>query len=267
MAQDSKKTRLYSEEEMGKLIQRATELQQSNHDTLDHGLSLPEIERIAAEMGLDPAHLRHAALELDYTPDTDESKGFWGTPFQIDLKRVTQGTLSDEQWENIVLQLRSITGNNGNLSEMGNTKEWSHFIDEVLGYTRVSISPKDDLSTIKVHKQYRGIGIFTYLLAFLIGGAAILALSEASGIIVSVPVGLTLLGAGCTATLLAARAGLHKWTKRQRRKLEHMMDKVVGSFSASHQQLTEKEPLLDLQELHEEVASQAPARIANKTKT
>ncbi len=218
---------MYSEQEMGKLIQRATELQQEGNDEQVHGLSILEIERIAKDLGLDPEHLRRAALELENQPETHKSKGFWGIPFQIDLQRVVEGKLTDEGWEEIVLMLRTMTGRTGKTNDIGKTKEWYHFVDEGVGHIRVSISPRDDQSAIKIQKQYRGIGVFVYLLSFLIGGTSMLMLSEVVDIVVSFPVGLALLGTGCVAALLLARAGLSTWSKRQRKRLHQMMNKVL----------------------------------------
>ena len=247
------RSRLYSEQEMGALIQRATELQQGSSDAFEHGLSILEIERIAAELGITPEHLRNAALELENQSHTHDSKGFWGTPFQIDLNRVVEGALTDEQWEEIVLMLRTYTGRAGRTNDIGKTKEWSHFLDEGLGHTRVSISPREEQSTVKIQKQYRGMGVFVYVLSFLLGGVITLILSELEGApFVSIPMGLTFLGAGCVTALLAARTGLSIWSKRQQKKLDQMLNKVLDHFSP-HQPLSDSiEPLIELPALSEE---------------
>ncbi len=238
---------------MGTLIQRATELQQKSNDALAHGLSILEIERIAAELGITPEHLRSAALELENQTHTQDSKGFWGIPFQIDQNRVVEGTLTDEQWEEIVLMLRTFIGRVGRTNDIGKTKEWSHFIDEGLGHTLVSISPREEQSTVKIQKQYRGLGVFVYVLSFLAGAAITLILSELEGApSVSIPMGFTILGAGCITALLAARTGLAMWSRRQQKKLDQIMRKVLDHLSP-HLTLNESiEPLIEQPALSEE---------------
>jgi hypothetical protein len=46
------------------LIKRASELQDGAKDEPEGGVSLEELERIAEDVGIEPAHLRPAASEL-----------------------------------------------------------------------------------------------------------------------------------------------------------------------------------------------------------
>lgn len=60
--------RLYSEEEVSKILDRATGLhrERPGHSSgSSSGLSLAELEEIALEAGIDPLDLRRAAMELD----------------------------------------------------------------------------------------------------------------------------------------------------------------------------------------------------------
>ena len=78
-----------------------------------------------------------------------------------------------------------------------------------------------------------------------------LVLSEAEGVLVSVPVGLALLSTGCITALLAARMGLSLWAKRQRKKLLKVMDKVMNSFSSVQSTSPIIEPSIELPDLSE----------------
>lgn len=248
--------RTYSEQELGALIQRATELQQGHSNALERGLSTEDVERIATELGIAPAHLRTAILELENRVDANEPDSFWGTPFQIDLRRVVGGELTDEKWEEVVLLLRKLTGRNGQTNNLGNTKEWSHFVDEGLGRTRVSITPRDEESTIEIQKHYRGIGVFIYAISFFIGFVVPFILLEAFGSGISLPLGFSLWGAGIISSLLAARAGLGIWTKKQRKKLNRIINKVFDSLSVPETIAEDKvKPAIELPDLSEETAS------------
>jgi hypothetical protein len=67
MPDSGKLPRLYDEREVGKILERATELQRQEpaRAAESGGLSLEELEEIALETGIDPRHLRRAAVELD----------------------------------------------------------------------------------------------------------------------------------------------------------------------------------------------------------
>jgi hypothetical protein len=61
---DEPRNRLYTENEVGALIQRASEIQERETDEPERGLSFQELEHIASEVGIAGVHLRAAAAEL-----------------------------------------------------------------------------------------------------------------------------------------------------------------------------------------------------------
>lgn len=63
MSEDQGKT--FSEQEVAIILQRAAQLQQMEGG---EGINLIELERIAQEAGLEPAHVRQAALDLENRP-------------------------------------------------------------------------------------------------------------------------------------------------------------------------------------------------------
>ena len=57
--------RLFSEKEISRVLKRATELQDVEGPTETTGLSMEELQQIAAEVGIDPRHLAVAVAELE----------------------------------------------------------------------------------------------------------------------------------------------------------------------------------------------------------
>jgi hypothetical protein len=90
------------------LIQRATELQQEPSHASERGLSLREIERIADEMGIAPAHLRTTAMELERRLEPEGPLGLWGGPFRMAQQRVVDGTVTEARWTRIMQELRCV---------------------------------------------------------------------------------------------------------------------------------------------------------------
>ena len=99
--------RRYDDEEVGKLLKRATELQRRDPSTgtgsSTGGLSLRELEEIAAEAGIDPSYLRRAAAEAESQP-TDESLGsrLAGESLSIIQETVIPGELTSEGFERVL---------------------------------------------------------------------------------------------------------------------------------------------------------------------
>ncbi len=224
---------------MGALIQRATQIHQEKSDSSERGLSIDEIERIAKDLGLDAESLRTAALELENNLPNDAGTTFWGGPFQQDLKRVFDGAMTDEQWEEIVMTARRLTGNSGKTSEIGKTKEWSHSLDEGIMHTRVSLSPRNGQTTVEIQKQYRNGVLFAYFLALFFGGFFTGISLDGSGL--SDPAIFTLFGTGCLSSVAAMRFAVAHWTKRQRRKIGDLMTGISRIFSESEPESSETE--------------------------
>src|SRR5690606_12490001 len=115
-------------------------------DVSDRGLSLRDIESIAAELGIDASHVRAAAREVYGRADAAPRFRFWGGPFVLDEHRSADGRLTEEVWHRIVRELRRTTGSAGDVREIGRAREWSRTskdLDVVVERTHVSVSPQE----------------------------------------------------------------------------------------------------------------------------
>ncbi len=128
--------RLYSDTEIAALLARAAERQRAAPaDGPTTGLTLDEIERLAAEAGLDPAHVRAAAGEMGARPSVPAA-----VPGQHTRERWVDVPFSDVAWEEAVTSLRArhpgtnwaqytamgTLAPNGDLSRVGAAHEWRH---------------------------------------------------------------------------------------------------------------------------------------------
>lgn len=147
---------LYSDKEIGKLIERAYQLQQQDEANQSYGLSVEELQKLAEEMGIQPAYLEkalHETTQLGFAKPKKE-KHFWGIPLSIEDEAVVQGEITDEMWEEIVIRLREIYKQHGISEQVGKTRSWlyrtgqSH--EEVVSF---SISSKNGQSKMKLKEQ------------------------------------------------------------------------------------------------------------------
>lgn len=94
--------RRYDDEEVGRLLRAAAELQ-SGRELSGEGTTLDEIQRIAAEVGIDPEHVRRAAHELAPSPSSGS----------LSMERTVPGGLSDETWSELTAEMRRFSGTPG----------------------------------------------------------------------------------------------------------------------------------------------------------
>jgi len=221
MTQDS--DRLYSEKETGQLIKRSTELKEASTSTSEHGLSAGEITKIAAEIGIEPQHLKTAMLELDGLSSTVSGQKFWGGPFSVNLHRLSNARISDAQWEQMGDEIRSFTGSDGKVTSFGTAVEWSRTIPD-LERLQVTVSRGDERTAIRIRERYKSGAAWAYFFTLLVslGGT----IGAAIGLDVSLLAGGILAGGVTTGMLATLRSTLVSLTKKQNKKLSRLMERL-----------------------------------------
>ena len=114
--------RQFDESEIGPILQRAAELQAGVATGAASGLTLTELQRLAAEVGIDPAMVERAAMESVSQP-VDPIIDERSTSILID--RTVDGALDEESWEDIVAGLRHYAKRSGAIKQRGSTMEWT----------------------------------------------------------------------------------------------------------------------------------------------
>ena len=248
--------RSYNEKEIGALIQRATEMHEEAMGASERSLSLEEIEHIAAELGLPPEYMRTAALELEVRVNSDRAFSVFGGPFVIDQARVVDETMTEEQWEQVVMELRAFTGKKGQVDEVGPAREWIHAIgegDEGFNFvkTRVTIRPRDGQTSIQIRKHYGGTAVPAYLLAFILSVPVTVIALEFGGL----PnlVNLAIVGGSALGAFAVVRGSISLWARRQKERLKRLTNLLHHTLSASSSPTLANEPTTELIELPEMV--------------
>ena len=249
--------RSYNEKELRALIQRATELHEEASGGSERHLTLEEVEHIAAELGLPPEYLRMAALELENQPNADKKPSLWGAPFVIDQVRVVDETMTQEQWEQVVMEIRAFTGKKGQIDEVGSAREWMHAFgegDEGINFvkTRVAIRPGDGQTSIQIRKHYGGIAIPAYVGALLVSTLLMFVTIEAfEGMGLPNLVNFALLGGAGIGALALVRGSLSLWARRQKERLKRLANLLHQTLSSTPPEALENEPVVELIELPE----------------
>lgn len=173
-------------------MERAAQLQASVDDRPDLGLTLSELEQIAAEAGIEPSFLRDAVRESDLGVGLRDVSGQTNT--HVFVERTVPGTLTDDEWHQAVLVLRknfaseaaaifgaSAVQTHGVSEQLGSTREWRHTSPSGVA-TSVTIRSIDDAQHIRIQRRVglgtprmEGIGygfMISLLASFIAGGVA-----------------------------------------------------------------------------------------------
>ncbi|MBO6575042.1 MAG: hypothetical protein JJ896_06495 [Rhodothermales bacterium] len=128
--------RTFSEEEIQALLKRATQLHLMDEGDKP-GLTLKDLEHIAADAGIPPQYLRAALHEADNQVSSRDTSGH--TKTHVFIERVVEGELDDDEWEQVVYRMRKEYSNDMNeawgapalygrgvTETLGKTREWRH---------------------------------------------------------------------------------------------------------------------------------------------
>ena len=188
--------RLYDEDEVGKILDRATAIQRQEPVRASgrSGLSLAELEEIALETGIDPKHLRRAALELD-TGEITSNLGtrLAGERTTLALESTVPGELPEDAFERIVFVIQRVAKEHGQPSLLGRTLTWRAETANKTRTIQVTVSARRGETHIRVEERLHqfAAGLFGGVMGGVGGGV---------GLGVGLPVGLEVLGSALFAT-------------------------------------------------------------------
>ncbi len=223
--------RSFSEKEVGEVIQRATQLHEERAGKSDANLSLDELQRIGAELGLPADLVRAAAREVKAQTHSAQVEGpalsVTGAPFITQLVHVLDGSVSMQEWGLIVADLQRETGSTGSTREIGDTYSWERSTADmglVLEKIHVSLESGADETTIEVRKHFGGQAFLTYMLAGAVGFTLTGIAVDGAGF--EFATNLALVGTGAAGGLGVARASLGIWARRHRQRLSRLVERV-----------------------------------------
>lgn len=235
---------IYTEREVTALLERAAALQQhsARQDEARPGLTLPEIEAIAAEAGLDPSLLRQAARELDAPASPNHGAPPGTTATHVFVERWVPGTLSEEAWEDVVAELRhrydtdlgammGMPGYGRSLTErIGRSVEWRH--TSMAGIeTRVMIRPRGEGLHVRLSQRVGwGSPLAESLVYGLFGG--LLGLVPAALLDAGKAFAVALMGVLYVLAVAGIFAADRAWRRNKHRALEALGDRVAALLTA-----------------------------------
>jgi hypothetical protein len=224
--------RRYTDREVRLILKSAVELQQRAADGAEPsgGLSLSELEQVAAEVGIDPTVVRRAAATLDARGDDDAGSRFLGGPTEILVERIVDRPLDDGDFEGLLGVVRGQSRHLGEASTVGRLFGWRGRLDGAKA--EVSVSPAGARSQVRVRLELDepALGHFMLKGALLGVGGGLIATAVATAALG--PVGVLLGGAVAGGGYLWARTGFRTGSARYRARAVELADALAAALAS-----------------------------------
>lgn len=220
----------YSKKEISKILKKASEIQTQKDLYGDRdGLTEQEILELASEVGIDRASLLEA-IHIHDKPEFDQK--FKWSKVTSKLQEVTyvDKEMSSEQWEDVVQEIRKVTGGIGKSTQIGNSFEWEQRRRE-FGYKHISLTPKDGKTKIQYVHNWTAMKFPILFIPAFLGSVFMLVALKGIGIPKSSAVMFAPLGG-----LVAFTGGLtflkYHYNKEKRR-LKNMISAISKKITSS----------------------------------
>lgn len=236
MAEPENLRRRYSEEEVARLLERATELQreEGSPGTVAGGLTLPELEEIATEAGIDPRHLRRAAVDLD--DGASPSSGwswFTGAPVTLTFERTVAGELPPDAFESVTAVIQQRVGTIGQASVVGRMLTWQSETPNKTRSLQIVVISRAGEIHIRVEERLNQLAgaLFGGLVGGLGAGAGGAGVGVALGIMGSAFLAVAFPLGALTGSYVAARTIFSTMASRRREALRDLLQHVSEAVS------------------------------------
>jgi hypothetical protein len=233
----------HSDREVARILQRAAELQQrdrergANAGDIVSGLSLEELKRIAAEVGVAPQYIDAAAAELRTGDPSRQRFFFWGAPNTTEVEDVVDGEVPEEEWEALVAMIRRSQGQVGETHTLGQTLEWSAPRDHV------SITPRGGQTRIRILAQHFERILPIYPPATAVSLLLMIAISTA---LHASPLEALALCAASAGTMFGlSRALVGSLVNRKTRQMKELLRELAEQVRRGAPQTVQQAPLSD----------------------
>ena len=213
--------RRYDEDEVAEIFAAATEARADApaRSGSGEGLTLPELEEIADEVGIAPELVRRAARRLD-TERGGAVRARMGVPFAVGRSVDLPRALTDHEWQRLVVTLRDTFGATGKIDVSGDLRQWRNGNLRVLvepttaGHRLRMTTKKGDLGSLVA----MGFSMLALALILLVAGTISGTVDAAAS---------SFLGLAGLATLGASIARMPLWARTRARQMEEIAEEVT----------------------------------------
>lgn len=211
--------RRYTEQEISTIFQVAAEgpSTQPHHPPLSHadGLTLADLQAIGREVGISPDAVAHAAQTLEVRQGA-AYRTLLGLPIGVERRVTVRRRLTDEEWEQLVVQLRDVFKARGRIKADGSLRQWTN------GNLYVLLEPTPTGDRLRLGSLHGGATASLRLGLVSLGTTAILAIANLLGGHVADIGTIAALMAGGLVLLANGALRLPGWARLRGRQMEDL---------------------------------------------
>jgi hypothetical protein len=213
--------RRFNEEEVAAIFQHATEAQQSPQRQLPSGggLTLAELQEIGRQIGLPPELVVQAAAAYGQV-GTATTRRLLGLPIGVGRTIELERKLSEDEWEQLVVDLRETFDARGTVRREGSFREWTN------GNLQVLVEPTASGERIRFRTVKGNARAWIRGGAITLGIAAVAAIAGmvgGSNHYLTLAVEIALLAAG---QLAIGAIQLPDWARVRRKQMEEISGRL-----------------------------------------
>jgi serine/threonine protein kinase len=227
------------------LVDRVVASPAANPD-IDDAMSITAVERIAAEAGIAPQHVREAARVVEQSNPEDKPTLFRGLSRPLVFERTVSGEVSEEDFPALVEHIRESTGHTGFVTTLGRSLEWRSMEQAASGrlmdpsrgpaQTRevsVTITPRSGQTKIRVEESMER----TRLMSLAMGTAGLVPAVLLAGVFsaeaASAWAGISVVAALGTVALGGAMTYVGRLKKGRAAQARRLADRLADEIARS----------------------------------
>jgi len=209
--------RRYSDDEVQRILASAVEADALTPSSAEPGMTLAEVQRIAAEAGVSSTAVVAAAATLDRAPAVAPQRVL-GLPVGVGSAVPLPRPLDDAEWQRLVAFLRDTFEARGRVEETAGRREWRN------GNLRISVDSVGDAAVLEMRtRKSNARSLVRTGVAFLVGSgiveAALLLTHSTAASIDAVTLGV----GGVVLTAVGALQ-LPGWSSQRRKQFERVAE-------------------------------------------
>src|SRR5881409_3617387 len=217
--------RRYNEKEMAAIFRTAAEGPQSPQREVpaEEGLTLSGLQAIGREVGISPTSVAQAAQALDIRQGAS-SRTFLGLPIGVARTVNLNRRLTDQEWEQLVVQLRDVFNARGTTRSDGSLRQWTN------GNLQVLLEPTETGHRLRFRtlrggaRASIGAGIAT------LGITAVVVISGAVwGTLGEALPGIALMAAAGAGMIASGALRLPRWARLREAQMEALAARITSS--------------------------------------
>jgi hypothetical protein len=228
--------RRFDDEEVARILERAAELEHRAPLAPPEisGMTLAQLEQVAAEAGIDPQHVRDAAVALERETRTPALPGasLLGAPMRLELERTVEGDIPAGAYETLAETIRATIPNPGYVSTLGKSFEWNSANPQRA--LRVTVTPRAGRTVIRIEERFGNLvgGLFGGIVGGVGGGGGGTAMGVIGGALHNIPAAVAAAGVALVGSFLLARTIFRKVVRYRSAELRRLLDALAEQAAA-----------------------------------